>query len=233
VEAFVNFRQLQAFIARAWDFDVLPTLVEYIAIPCESPNFDPDWARHGHMGRAVDLLTRWARGNLTSICGATVDVLSSPGRTPLIFVDVPGDTGAPVLLYGHLDKQPPMTGWAPGRDAWIPTIEGDRLYGRGGADDGYALFSAITAIQALRAQRLNVPRCMVLIEACEESGSTDLPHYIEQLAPRVGVPDVVIALDANCGNYDQLWLTTSLRGQVSGTLSVRVLQEGIPAKPQV
>ena len=156
-----------------------------------------------------------------------MDVLTSPGRTPLIFVNVPGDTSASVLLYGHLDKQPPMMGWAPGRSAWAPVTEGDRLYGRGGADDGYALFAAITAILALRAIGLHSPRCMILIESCEESGSLDLPHYVELLAQHLGAPDVVIALDAYCGNYEQLWLTTSLRGQVSGTLTVRVLQEGM------
>jgi acetylornithine deacetylase/succinyl-diaminopimelate desuccinylase-like protein len=223
----MDFNRLQAFIERTWEAKVMPALLDYIAIPCESPAFDPDWAANGHMDRAVELLVQWARGMLGAVAGATAEVIRLPQRTPLIFIDVPGDIGAPVLVYGHLDKQPPMTGWAQGRGAWTPVIEGDRLYGRGGADDGYALFSAITAILALHAQRLEHPRCMLLIEACEESSSADLPHYIEHLAARIGVPAVVVALDAGCGSYDRLWLTTSLRGQVAGCLSVRVLTEGV------
>jgi acetylornithine deacetylase/succinyl-diaminopimelate desuccinylase-like protein len=223
----VIFPKLHDFISRTWKTDVMPALVEYVAIPCESPAFDPDWATHGHMHRAVDLLVRWAREHLAELPGATVDVITASERTPAIFIDVPGTASASVLIYGHLDKQPAMDGWAAGRSAWVPTIEGNRLYGRGGADDGYSLFSAVTAVLALRDQRADCPRCMILIEACEESGSIDLPYYMERLAPRVGVPAVVIALDASCGNYEQLWMTTSLRGQVAGTLMVQVLREGI------
>lgn len=223
----MDFPALQNFIAHRWQDDLLPVLTEYIAIPCQSPAFEADWADRGHMQRAVTLMTDWARARLAEVPGAQVEVVSLPGRTPVIYVDVPGEGGAPVLVYGHLDKQPPMDGWSHGRNAWTPSLEGERLYGRGGADDGYAIFAAILALQALRAQGLKHPRCSILIEACEESGSGDLPHYIEHLADRIGVPAVVIALDAGCGNYEQLWLTTSLRGQVAGTLSVRVLEEGV------
>lgn len=223
----MNFPQLQNFIESTWQADVMPALLEYVAIPCESPAFDPDWAASGHMDRAAELLTRWAREMLSEIPGTTVEVLRLPQRTPLIFIDVPGTPDAPVLIYGHLDKQPAMTGWAQGRNAWTPSLEGDRLYGRGGADDGYAVFCAVTAVLALCEQQLEHPRCMILLEACEESGSTDLPYYIEHLVPRMGVPGMIIALDSGCGNYDQLWMTTSLRGQVTGTLTVRVLSEGV------
>lgn len=223
----MDYLRLQDFIDQRWATDVMPALLDYVAIPCQSPAFDPEWAANGHMDRAVGLMTQWTREQLAEVPGASVDVVTLPGRTPVIFVDIPGDARAPVLIYGHLDKQPPMTGWTNGRSAWHPSIENDRLYGRGGADDGYAIFSAITAIRALREQAQAHPRCMILIEACEESGSADLPYYVNHLAPRIGVPAVVIALDAGCGNYDQLWLTTSLRGQVAGTLTVRVLDEGV------
>lgn len=223
----MDFSRLQNFIEQHWKADVMPALLDYVAIPCQSPAFDPEWAANGHMDRAVRLMTQWTRAQLADVPGASVDVITLPGRTPVIFVDIPGDGGAPVLIYGHLDKQPPMAGWTNGRSAWHPTIEDDRLYGRGGADDGYAIFSAITAVRALREQGQAHPRCMILIEACEESGSADLPYYMNHLAPRLGVPAVVVALDAGCGNYDQLWLTTSLRGQVAGALTVRVLNEGV------
>jgi acetylornithine deacetylase/succinyl-diaminopimelate desuccinylase-like protein len=204
----MDYQRLQAFIEHRWEPDVMPALLAYMAIPCESPAFDPDWANSGHMDRAVGLLADWARTQLADVPGAMIEVIRLPARTPLVFIDVPGDGTSPVLIYGHLDKQPAMDGWAAGRSAWAPSIDGDRLYGRGGADDGYAIFSAITALLALREQALDHPRCMILIEACEESGSTDLPHYVDLLAPRIGVPAAVIALDAGCGNYDQLWMTT-------------------------
>jgi acetylornithine deacetylase/succinyl-diaminopimelate desuccinylase-like protein len=223
----MDFPQLQRFIDRSWDADILPALADYIAIPCLSPAFDPEWAANGHIDRAVGLMVQWASDHLDAVPGASVEVVRLPGRTPVIFIDIAGNAGAPVLIYGHLDKQPPMTGWTHGRSAWAPIFEGERLYGRGGADDGYAIFGAIAAVLALRAQGAAHPRCMILIEACEESGSGDLPYYFDHLAPRIGVPSVVVALDAGCGNYEQLWLTTSLRGQVAGALQVRSLDDGV------
>ncbi|RYE73064.1 MAG: M20/M25/M40 family metallo-hydrolase, partial [Oxalobacteraceae bacterium] len=223
----MNFPALQNFITDTWSSDVMPALMCYMAIPCESPAFDPAWQANGYLDQAVELLVDWSLDQLKAIPGATVEVVRLEARTPVIFIEIPGDKLAPVLIYGHLDKQPSMEGWTHGRSAWVPSLEGDRLYGRGGADDGYALFSAIIALRALHAQGLTLPRCTILIEACEESGSEDLPAYVSHLAERVGTPALVIALDAGCGNYDQLWLTTSLRGQVAGTLTVRVLDEGV------
>lgn len=217
----------QVFIQEAWSSKVMPALMDYMTIPCESPAFDPAWQENGHMDHAVNLLVDWAREQLSALPGASVDVLRLESRTPVIFIEVPGDLSSPVLIYGHLDKQPPMVGWTKGRSAWVPSLEGERLYGRGGADDGYALFSAVTSLCAMHAQGLILPRTMILIESCEESGSEDLPAYMAHLADRIGSPALVVALDAGCGNYDQLWLTTSLRGQVAGTLSVRILEEGI------
>jgi acetylornithine deacetylase/succinyl-diaminopimelate desuccinylase-like protein len=135
-----------------------------------------------------------------------------------------GDT---VLLYGHLDKQPEMVGWAEGLGPWTPVMKDDKLFGRGGADDGYAMFAAISALLALHEENVAHARCVILIEAGEESGSPDLPAYIDHLSPRIGEPSLVICLDSGCGNYDQLWLTTSLRGMVIGNLTVRVLSEGV------
>ena len=226
----LDFPALLKQIDRRWQTSILPALCDYIAIPCQSPAFDPDWDANGHMQDAVALMTDWAREQLAAVADASVEALRLPGRTPLIFIEIPasGDAdSAPVLIYGHLDKQPPMTGWAPGREAWTPVFEGDRLYGRGGADDGYAIFAAIAAILALREQGQPHPRCQILIEASEESSSVDLPAYIDLLAPRLGEPGLIVALDAGCGNYEQLWTTTSLRGQVAGTLTVRVLDEGV------
>ncbi len=215
----------ERLVADAWDGDIVPQLVEYIRIPNKSPMFDADWQANGYMDAATDLLADWARKQ--DIKGMQVEVVRLPGRTPLIFIEIAGDNDDCVLLYGHLDKQPEMTGWADDLGPWLPVLKGDRLYGRGGADDGYAIFGSLTSIRALQAQGLPHARCVVLIEACEESGSYDLPFYVDHLAERIGKPSLVVCLDSGCANYDQLWCTTSLRGLAGGNLRVQVLTEGV------
>jgi acetylornithine deacetylase/succinyl-diaminopimelate desuccinylase-like protein len=216
---------LKNFVDPVWDESIVPQLIEYIAIPNKSPAFDPDWRAHGHMDRAVALIEAWCREQ--EIPGLRVEVIREGDRTPLLFMEVPGEGDDEVLLYGHLDKQPEMTGWREGLGPWKPVIENDRLYGRGGADDGYAAFASLTAIRALEQCRGKHARCTILIEACEESGSQDLPFYVDLLADRIGSPSLVVCLDSGCGNYDQLWSTTSLRGIVTGTLRVDILSEGV------
>jgi len=216
------------WVAELFRSSIVPTLVDYIRIPNKSMMFDPNWRANGYMDQATELFAGWAKGQLPA--GATLEVVRLGERTPVIFIDVPGTGGRQgdtVLLYGHLDKQPEMTGWRDGLGPWTPVLEGDKLYGRGGADDGYALFASLTAINALRRENIPHARCVVLIEACEESGSVDLPAYIDHLAPRVGQLSLVICLDSGCANYDQLWSTTSLRGLVLGTLDVSLLTEGV------
>ena len=217
----------KSFMDRIWTDEIVPSLTEYIAIPNKSPAFDPDWAAHGHMDQAVALFERWARPKLALLSGATLDIVRLPGRTPVMLFEIPGRGGDTVLMYGHLDKQPEMAGWSEGTGPWTPQLRGDRLYGRGGADDGYAMFASLAALLALREQGVAHSRCVILIEACEESGSFDLPFYVSHLADRIGKPSLVVCLDSGCGNYDQLWLTTSLRGLLNGMLSVRVLTEGV------
>jgi acetylornithine deacetylase/succinyl-diaminopimelate desuccinylase-like protein len=213
------------FISSIWDEQIVPRLVEYIKIPNKSPMFDAKWAEHGYMDQAVALMEQWARAQ--PIKGMKLEVVRLPGRTPLIFIDIPGQGSDCVLLYGHLDKQPEMTGWSAHLGPWKPVLEGDRLYGRGSADDGYAIFGSLSAIAALQAENVPHARCVVMIEACEESGSYDLPYYVDHLAARIGQPSLVVCLDSGCGNYDQLWLTTSLRGMSGGNLTVTVLDEGV------
>jgi acetylornithine deacetylase/succinyl-diaminopimelate desuccinylase-like protein len=219
--------KLKKFVDQSWGDEIVPTLVEYIKIPNKSPLFDPDWVAHGYMDAAVEMFVAWARGKITGLPGATLEVVRVGDRTPVILIDVPGQRDDTVLLYGHLDKQPEMVGWEEGYGPWLPRIVGDKLYGRGGADDGYAMFGALTALAALAAQGVPHARAVVLIEACEESGSYDLPFYVDHLADRIGSPSLVVCLDSGCGNYDQLWLTTSLRGVVAGTLTIEILSEGV------
>lgn len=218
-------QKAQNFVDQIWMDSIVPELVEYIKIPNKSPHFDPDWEKHGYMEDAVKQIAGWCERQ--NIEGMTMEVVRLPGRTPLIFMEIPGDSDDTILLYGHLDKQPEMTGWADGLGPWIPVIKDDKLYGRGGADDGYAAFGSLTAIMALKEQKIPHGRCVVIIEACEESGSYDLPYYIDHLSDRIGEPSLVVCLDSGAGNYDQLWLTVSLRGMAAGTLRADVLREGV------
>lgn len=221
----MDLKRLSASIGNTWDESIVDRLTAYVRIPNQSPMFDPQWEANGHMEKAVQLMAAWCRAQ--PIAGMKVEVRRLPGKTPLLLVDVPGELPGCVLLYGHLDKQPEFTGWLPGLGPWEPVIRDGKLYGRGAADDGYAVFSSLTAIAALKEQRVPLPRCTVLIEACEESGSIDLPDHLEALGELLGEPSLVVCLDAECGNYEQVWCTTSLRGNLVGTLRVRVLTEGV------
>jgi acetylornithine deacetylase/succinyl-diaminopimelate desuccinylase-like protein len=212
-------------IAHQWDAEIVPRLVDYIRIPAKSPHFDSAWEANGHIERVIRLAEQWAREQ--AIPGLTVEIVRLLGRTPVLLFEVPGDDQRTVLLYGHLDKQPEMVGWRADGGPWTPLVEDGRLYGRGGADDGYAIFAALSAIGALAAQGVAHARCIGLIETCEESGSYDLPAYLDALQPRLGNVDLVIGLDSGCGDYERLWMTTSLRGLASGTLTVQVLTEGV------
>ncbi|HEX6099671.1 MAG TPA: M20 family metallopeptidase [Thermoanaerobaculia bacterium] len=221
----MNADKTRDLVDETWSSSIVPTIEQYIRIPNQSPLFDPDWKRNGHMGRAVELARSWVESQ--QIQGLTLEVHELEGRTPVIFMEIEGDASSTVLMYGHLDKQPAMVGWEEGLGPWTPVLRGDKLYGRGGADDGYAIFATVASIKTLQQQGLAHSRIVVLIECCEESGSIDLPAYIDMLSDRIGTPRLVICLDSGCGNYDQLWMTTSLRGSIVGNLTVEVLTEGV------
>ncbi len=221
----MNIQDIYSFTNKLWDESIVPELVDYIKIPNKSPMFDPDWEEHGYMDKVVIQFSHWAKQQ--NIQGLTLEIVRLPERTPLIFMEIEGQTTDTVLLYGHLDKQPEMNGWRDDLDPWKPVIEGEKLYGRGGADDGYAMFASLTAIQSLQAQGIPHARCVVIIEACEESGSFDLPYYMDHLSKRIGQPSLVICLDSGCGNYEQLWMTSSLRGLIGGELRIQILNEGV------
>ncbi len=215
----------KSYVHQRWDQSIIPTLVDYIRIPNKSPLFDPAWQQHGFMQKAVDLLAKWCEDN--ALPEMKMEVIQHDNRTPLLFIEIPGNSEETILLYGHFDKQPEMTGWDADLGPWQPVLRGDKLYGRGGADDGYSTFAALTAIKALHEQNIPHARCVILIEGCEESGSYDLPFYIDALEKRIGKPSLIICLDSGCGNYEQLWMTTSLRGMVTGNLYIDVLKQGI------
>jgi len=220
---------LAAAVAGHWDGDIVARLVDYIRIPAKSPHFDPDWQGNGYIDRVVGDALAWVRRQ--PVRGLAAEIVRLPGCTPVLCFEVPATSAlagaSTVLLYGHLDKQPEMTGWRDGLGPWTPVQEEGRLYGRGGADDGYAVYASLAAIVALQAAGMPHARCVGLIETCEESGSYDLPAYLDALAPRMGRVDFVVGLDSGCGDYERLWATTSLRGIAAGTLKISVLTEGV------
>lgn len=223
--AVLNVAEAAAFIDRRWEESIIPELSQYISIPNKSPAFDPDWQKHGYMDQAVDLMVKWASAQ--GLKGFQCEVVKLENRTPLIYIEVPGSSDVTVLMYGHLDKQPEMVGWDDDLAPWKAVRKEHKLYGRGGADDGYAIFASLTAIKCLQEQNKLHARCVVIIEACEESGSDDLPFYVEHLKNRIGQPELVICLDSGAGNYKQLWSTTSLRGVFKGILSVETIHQGL------
>lgn len=226
---------------RTWEGEVLPALCDYTRLPCLSPAYDTAWEAAGHLAAAARLLADWCRAR--PLPGHSVEVVAPPGRTPVLLVEVPaepdpeglepsaatlaGSRPPTVLVYGHLDKQPPLGAWRAGLGPFEPVHEGDRLYGRGTADDGYAVFAALSALELLVAAGRSRPRTVVLIEGSEESGSPDLPAHLDDLSGRLGRPDLVVCLDSGCLTYDRLWTTASLRGLVVATLRVEVLEAGV------
>ncbi len=221
------------YATQRWDNDITAQLQNYIAIPAKSLMFEPDWAQKGLLETVARNAAAWVEAQ--NVPGLTVELIrlthadGSP-RTPVVFFEVAAtapQSEDTILMYGHLDKQPEFNGWRPDLGPWTPKIIDNKLYGRGGADDGYAVYASIAAVQALKAQGQPHPRIVGLVETGEESGSPDLPHYIGALKSRLGQVSLVICLDSGAGNYDQLWLTTSLRGNVTGTLKVEILTEGV------
>jgi len=217
-------------VYKEWDKTILPSLEEYIRIPNQSPAYDPNVLTNGFQDQAVELMVNWC--NAQNLKHYRLEVLREPNRTPIILIEIDATHNScnqsPVLMYGHMDKQPPLKGtWSEGLDPYIPVTKDGKLYGRGGADDGYAVFAAITSIKAIQAQGLNHGKIFVLVEASEESGSTDLTFWIDTITPRLGDIGFVICLDSGCGNYDHFWLTTSLRGLVSVAFKVQLLTEGV------
>lgn len=215
-------------VSAQWDGDIVKQITDYITIPAKSPSFDTDWAGHGYIDTVMRNAAAWVEAQ--KVEGLKLEIVRLEGRTPVLFFEVPATkTGSTetVLMYGHLDKQPEFTGWRNDLGPWTPKYEDGKLFGRGGADDGYAVYASIAAIQALKSQNVPHPRIVGLVETCEESGSYDLLPYVDALRTRLGDVGLVICLDSGAGNYDQLWLTTSLRGMASGVLKVEILTEGV------
>jgi hypothetical protein len=235
LESGMDLPAAQALIGELWESSCLPALANFVEVPSQSPLFDPEWETNGLLDQSIQILVSWVRAQ--DIPGLTVDLVEKKGFTPVIFIEVaPTPKGADagtVLMYGHADTQPPFVGWSEGLQPYKATRKDGKLYGRGACDDGYSIFCAVAAIKALKAQpQLEHGRLLFLMEASEESGSVHLPQHLGTLKERIGTPNLIVCLDSGCGNYEQLWVTTSLRGMVVGELSVSVSTALAPLNAQ-
>jgi acetylornithine deacetylase/succinyl-diaminopimelate desuccinylase-like protein len=222
-----HWESVKSAVEKTWDESIIPTLKAYIEIPNQSPHYDPEWATNGLIEKAMNLLIEWMKKQ--PVKGLKFELLEEKGRTPFLIVEVDGTTPTEktLFMYGHMDKQPPLLPWSEGLGPYTPVVRDNKLYGRGGADDGYAICAAVTSIAVLQQHNIPHGRIVIVIEACEESGSFDLPHYINMLKPRIGDVNLVVCLDSGALNYDQVWLTSSLRGVSGGVLTVKVLEQGM------
>jgi acetylornithine deacetylase/succinyl-diaminopimelate desuccinylase-like protein len=224
---------LNTFVETQWNDNIIPSLCDFIRIPNQSPAYDKDWAINGHMDAVIKLWLDWAQAqNIEGLQIREVNLGRGLGEfTPCLFTQIsatPGQEGRqPVLLYQHGDKQPPLDNWNEGLGPYTPLVDGDKLWGRGGADDGYGFYATLMAVKALQVQGVPHGRVLLFTEFCEESGSEGLDKYIEHLSDEIGDIGLIICLDSGAADYERLWLTTSLRGVMSGTLTVKVLKEGM------
>jgi len=219
--------QIQNYIEEEFEKSFLPGIKEFIEIPNTSRLYDQEWESNGLILKAAKHLCEWSRNQ--NLKNAKIELIHEPSKTPMIFIEVEGTSpeSEVVLFYGHLDKQPHMVGWRENLGPTKPVIEDDKLYGRGSADDGYSIFAAILIIKACQALGLPHPRCVITIEADEESESRDLPYYYDLLKDRIGTPSIMICLDSGAGNWDQLWITSTLRGIIECNLNVKIITEGV------
>ena len=222
----VDLDRLMARADELWEESIIPSLSDFIEIEALSPSFEPNWKEKGELNETINLFTKWLVDQ--ELEGMEYKVHTIDERTPVLLVTVEGTGPGEVIFYSHLDKQPSRPKlWSEG----LHPLKGVRrepwLYGRGALDDGYGGYVCITALKMLQEQGVPYPRSHFLIETCEESGSYDLPPYLELLTEDLGEPDLIVVLDSGGPDYEHIWVTEALRGLVAGNLSVKVSNEGV------
>lgn len=160
-------------------------MIEYIRIPNLSRDFDPEWETNGLLENAAEHIKNWVES--LGLMGLSTEIIKDKGYSPIIFTEIAGELPYTILYYGHFDKQPPFTGWSEGLGPNSPVVKDNKLYGRGGADDGYSTYSTMLSIWALQKLGVKLPRCVMITEGDEESGD-HIDHYLETLGKRIGTP---------------------------------------------
>lgn len=224
----INPEKLKQFVESEFTNNALPSFKTFLTIENCTPAYDPDWDKNGLLKSAASHLKAYALKS-SGVQGLNAILSSDEGKTPflLVTVDSTSGDGKSILLYGHFDKQPPNSGWSQGLGPYLPVEKDGYLYGRGSADDGYAFYAMLTIIKALQNFNIPHPKFVIILEGSEESGSIDLPIYIEEYQQFIGQPDLILALDSGIIDYNRIWLTSSLRGVVSCDLTVKTLTKGV------
>ena len=221
-------REIEPFITQTFEKDVVPALMNFIRIPNGSPSYDKDWQTNGFQEQAALYIKEWVESQ--NLQNTYVHILQEKNRTPFIYIEIEAskkDDSRSILMYGHFDKQPPLEGWSEGLSPRSPVIKDKHLYGRGGADDGYGVFAAVSAVKCAQAHNWPMPRINIIIEGAEESYTQDLEFYVDFLKEEIGNPSLIVCLDSGCEDYKRLWITSSLRGVISVDLKVSLLTQGI------
>lgn len=194
-----------------------------------SRSFDPEWETNGLLLKAAHFLKDWVESQ--KIHGLKSELFTEQGHTPLLLFTIPGSSEESnqreVMMYGHLDKQPHGEGWNEGYGPVSAKEKDGKLWGRGTADDGYAIFAAILSIKACINRKAEYPRVVIIIEADEESFGTDLPYYLSKYKEKFGNPSLIVCLDSSGDDFERFWITNSLRGVMNFNLTVKILEEGV------
>ena len=222
----VNKEKTNENIDAKWDDWYVKGLSDFIRVPNLSPNYDEEFLTNGRIEQAAECVDGYI--NQLQIEGITKHYFQPDGMSPMVVYTVEPTQGCTknIMIYGHLDKQPWMEGWDEGLGPCEPVIRGEYLYGRGGADDGYAPFSAMLAVKNLQQQGVMLPRIALVLETEEESGSENLLDLLEAAKEVIGTPDYCFCMDSGAFDYNQLWLTSSLRGVCIVSLEVEFAKGG-------
>eukprot|EP00824_Muranothrix_gubernata_P021667 TRINITY_DN479_c0_g1_i1.p1 TRINITY_DN479_c0_g1~~TRINITY_DN479_c0_g1_i1.p1 ORF type:complete len:483 (+),score=91.68 TRINITY_DN479_c0_g1_i1:3-1451(+) len=221
-------QQIKSFVEKNWEESVLPSLKDFIRIPNITPTLDSTWETNGNAEKAVKLVYDWVEKQ--NLKGAKMEILKEPGKPHTIFIEIDAQGGNTknVMLYAHMDKMPPSEGeWDEGLSPYEPVIKDGLMYGRGCADDGYGVYACILPIKACQEMGIPHPRCVIVFESAEESASLHLTYYIEKLKDRIKTPDLIVCLDSGAGDYDHLWITSTLRGCMNIGMKVSLMEKGV------
>ena len=220
---------LHETISKIFNTTTLPNLMNFIRIPNTSPEFDPDWDKNNLLLKASKLIITFIK--TLQLKNTEITLLKDENHTPFILTETKSSKEKEkntILFYAHIDKQPNCEGWDKGKSATNPIIENGRLYGRGSIDDGYAIYSILTAIKYCQDNNLFTNRIICIFECSEESSSDDLNYYFDKLIPFFGNDiSLFCCVDLTCLDYKKMWIVNCIRGVMDFDVKIYTLNNDI------